>query len=81
MLMLEEGNLKIIKKQQSHIQKHHLHIKDCKQCIVHLHEYPSTPGVTIITSKSDPKGGDLFQLPLEDYTTLMMEVRDIAHVL
>ena len=81
MLMQEGGNSKMIKKQQHHVQKHHFHIKDHEQCTVHLHEYPSTPGVTIMTSKSNMKEGDLFQLPLEDYTTLMMEVRDMAHVL
>ncbi|XP_072020392.1 uncharacterized protein [Amphiura filiformis] len=62
-------------------EEHHWKIKEGERCSVHLHEYPSTPGVTVVTSKSDRKCADLFQLPLEDYEALMMEARDIAPVL
>ncbi|XP_072040495.1 uncharacterized protein [Amphiura filiformis] len=61
--------------------QHHWKIKENERCIVYIHEYPSTPGVIVVASKSDSKGADLFQLPFDDYECLMMEARDIAPVL
>ncbi|XP_013384130.1 uncharacterized protein LOC106154348 [Lingula anatina] len=62
----------------SPMPRDHLKIKDGKRCNVHLHEYPSTPGVTLITSNSTKMGVDLFQMPLQDYEDLMMEVHGIV---